>query len=309
MKLNVVSLRRVWYAFSVVLIGLSIVSVAVWGLRPGIDFTGGSLLAARFEDGRPASADLERVLKEANLDLGSLVIQPIGEKDAQIRLKSVSEEQHQQIVDALQKNYGRVVELRFDSVGPVIGEELRNKSIQGLLIVLLAILAYVAYVFRKVSAPVQSWKFGIVTIFTAFHDVIVPVGLFALLGHFYGVEVGTPFIAAILTILGYSITDTIVVMDRIRENLQKRSGPFEDLVAMSVRQTFLRSFSTSMTTILALLAIYLFGGASLHEFTLTLMVGIATGTYSSIFIASPLLVTWQKLAQKKGGVSRVASRA
>ena len=147
--------------------------------------------------------------------------------------------------------------------------------------------------------PVKSWKYGLVTIFTAFHDVIVPVGVFAFLGHFYGVEIGTAFIAAILTILGYSITDTIVVMDRIRENLQKLSGTFEDIVSKSVRQTYFRSFSTSMTTLLVLLAIHFFGGETLRDFTLALIIGITVGTYSSIFIASPLLVTWDRLSRKK----------
>jgi preprotein translocase subunit SecF len=180
-----------------------------------------------------------------------------------------------------------------------VGEELRKKSFQGLVVVLLAILAYVAYTFRKVSAPVQSWKYGLVTIFTAFHDVIVPLGVFAWLGHRYDVEVGTSFIAAILTILGYSITDTVVVLDRIRENLPKSDGTFAEIVERSVHQTFLRSINTSFTTLVTLAAVHFFGGSSLHDFTLTLMIGIGVGTYSSIFIASPLLVTWHKWSQRK----------
>lgn len=291
---NVITLRPVWYAVSGMLIGLSVLFLALWGLRPGIDFTGGSLLAIRFEDARPAMDAISGSVRSTLPDVGTVVVQPIGDGDAQIRVKALTESEHRAVTDALKKSFGRVTELRFDAVGPVIGEELRQKSLQSLGIVLLAILAYIAYVFRKVSAPVKSWKYGIVTIFTAFHDVVVPIGLFAFLGHMYGTEIGTPFIAALLTILGYSITDTIVVMDRIRENLQRRTGTFEEIVAASVRQTFLRSFNTSATTLLALAAIFFFGGASLHEFTLTLMVGIAVGTYSSIFIASPLLVSWQK---------------
>ena len=185
-----------------------------------------------------------------------------------------------------------------------MGEELRQKSIRGLVIVLLAIMAYVAYVFRKVSAPVQSWKYGLITIFTAFHDVIVPLGVFSALGHFKGIEVGSAFIAAILTILGYSITDTIVVMDRIRENLQKRQGAFSDIVEASVEQTYLRSLNTSLATLLTLAAIFFFGGATLHDFTLTLIIGIAVGTYSSIFIASPLLVSWDIWSKKRAAVKR-----
>jgi preprotein translocase subunit SecF len=277
---------------------LSIAFLSLWGLRQGLEFTGGSLLAVRFTQ-RPTVVEAERALADAQADLGTIIIQPVGDTDMQFRLKNVSEEQHQKSMEALKKAFGEVTELRFDTIGPVIGEELRQKSIQGLVLVLVGIMIYVAYAFRKVSAPIQSWKYGIVTIFTAFHDVIIPIGVFAWLGHYYGVEIGTAFIAAILTILGYSITDTIVVLDRVRENLQKRSGTFAELVDLSVRQTYLRSFNTSMTTLLTLSAIHFFGGQSLKDFTLTLMIGIAGGTYSSIFIASPLLVTWNNLSKRK----------
>jgi len=298
MKYNVITLRPAWYVLSGLMIGLSIAFLAVWGLKQGIDFTGGSLYVARFNP-RPSPVELEQVLQTSNLNLGSVVIQPVGDQDTQLRLRNLNEEEHQKLFQALKTKYPSATELRFDAIGPVIGEELRNKSIRGLAIVLAAIMLYVAYVFRKVSAPVQSWKYGLVTIFTAFHDVIVPVGVFSFLGHFYGVEIGTPFVAAILTIMGYSITDTIVVMDRIRENLQKTSGTFEEIVSNSVRQTYFRSFSTSMATLLTLFAIHFFGGESLRDFTLALIIGIAVGTYSSIFIASPLLVTWNKWTRRK----------
>lgn len=299
MKLPVLKFRSVWYLFSALMIGASVVFLAFWGLKQGVDFTGGSLILVRFDQTRPTIVELQRTLDEAGLQLGSVVIQPVGEQEAQFRLKTINEEQHETFLRVLGERHGQVSEQRFVSVGPVIGEELRRKSIQGMGITLLAILLYVAYAFRKVSAPVQSWKYGVVTIITAFHDVIVPLGVFAFLGWWRGTEIGTPFIAAILTILGYSITDTIVVMDRIRENLQKHTGTFEQIVERSVQQTFLRSFNTSMTTLLTLFAIYFFGGESLHEFTLTLIIGIAIGTYSSIFIASPLLVTWEQLVRKR----------
>ena len=298
MLLHVVKLRRAWYIVSGVTIGLSLAFLAMWGLKQGIDFTGGSLMAVRF-NARPSSADVQRVLDTSGVELGSVVIQPVADTDMQFRLKPLTEEQHASVFAALKKAYPAVSELRFDAIGPVVGEELRKKSIEGLVITLLAILIYVAYVFRKVSAPVQSWKYGLVTIFTAFHDVIIPMGVFAWLGHAHDVEVGTSFIAAILTILGYSITDTIVVLDRVRENLPKISGSFADIVEASVHQTFLRSLNTSLATLLTLTAVYLFGGSSLHEFTLTLIIGIAVGTYSSIFIASPLLVSWQLWVQKR----------
>lgn len=298
MKFHVVSWRAVWYILSGLMIGLSIAFLSIWGLKQGIDFTGGSLLAVRYEV-RPSPLEIQSDLDAAKLDVGSYVIQPVGETDAQIRLKNLTEDQHQKVLEALRANNKKVTELRFDAIGPVIGQELRDKSIKGLVIALAAIMLYVAFVFRKVSVPVQSWKYGLVTIFTAFHDVIVPMGVFAFMGHFYGTEIGTSFIAAILTILGYSITDTIVVMDRIRENLVKHSGTFEEIVERSVTQTFLRSFNTSMATLLTLFAIFFFGGQSLHEFTLTLIIGISVGTYSSIFVASPLLVSWNNFTHKK----------
>ncbi|HEU0051428.1 MAG TPA: protein translocase subunit SecF [Patescibacteria group bacterium] len=305
MKTTIVTLRPIWYLFSGILIVASIVSLAVWGLKQGIDFTGGSLLVVRFP-AQPAATDVRQTIDQAKLNLGEIVVQPIGSSDVQIRMKTVTEDQHQGILSALHAKYGNVTELSFDAIGPTIGQELRQKSIQGLLIVLAAILIYIAIVFRKVSFPVQSWKYGVVTIFTAFHDVIVPIGVFSVMGHFYGSEIGTPFIAAILTILGYSVTDTVVVMDRIRENLMKKDGTFEEIVSLSVRQTLLRSFSTSMATLLTLIAIHFWGGTSLREFTLTLIIGIAVGTYSSIFIASPLLVTWQKFANRKKVVTAKA---
>lgn len=296
--LNAVAFRRIWYVISAITIGLSLAFLAMWGLKQGIDFTGGTLMAVRFEE-RPSSADVQRVLEGSGVELGSVVIQPVAETDMQFRLKTLSEEEHEILLGALEKAYPATTELRFDAVGPVVGEELRKKSFQGLIVTLLAILAYVAYVFRKVSAPVQSWKYGLVTIFTAFHDMIVPLGVFAWLGHFYDVEVGTAFIAALLTILGYSITDTIVVLDRVRENLPKMSSSFAHIVEASVEQTYLRSFNTSATTLLTLFAVHFFGGASLRDFTLTLIIGIAVGTYSSIFIASPLLVTWHLWSEKR----------
>lgn len=303
---SVVSWRGLWFTISGIAIGLSIAALGMWGLRQGIEFTGGSLLVMRFEQ-RPSPADAAaEIQKTENVAVGSVVAQPVGETDLQFRMRSLGGEESRAVVDHLKKAYANSTELRFDAIGPVIGQELRKKSIQGLIVILLAVLVYVAYAFRKVSFPVKSWKYGVVTLIAAFHDVIVPLGVFAFLGHFYGVEIGTPFIAAILTIMGYSITDTIVVMDRLRENLQKTSGTFESVVDLSIRQTALRSFNTSMTTLLTLAAIFFFGGSSLHDFTLALIIGIAVGTYSSIFIASPLLVTWDKWTRGTTKAKKIA---
>lgn len=296
MAFRIVKYRPIWFAFSASLVGLSIAAFAVWGLKEGIDFTGGSLLTVQF-DNRPTTVEVERTL--APLELGSVVIQPVGDNQVNIRTKTLDEQTHTAVLKALNDAYGKAEQLRYDSIGPSIGAELRGKAWQALVVAFLAILAYIAYAFRKVSAPVQSWKYGIITVMQAFRDVMIPIGVFSVLGHFYGVEVGTPFIAAILTVLGYSITDCIVVMDRVRENLQKRSGSFEDIVELSIRQTALRSLYTSVSTLLTLTAIFFFGGASLHDFTLALIIGILVGTYSSIFVSAPTLVTVEQWGKRK----------
>jgi len=297
MTFSVTKYRAVWYAISATVLIASCISIAAFGLKQGIEFTGGSLMALRF-DQRPASAEVEQVLRDAVPELGAIIIQPAGETDVQIRLKTLAQEDRIKVQEAVKTKWPTSSELRFDAIGPVIGEELRKKSLQGLIVVLAAIMAYVAYAFRKVSAPVQSWKYGLITIGTAFHDVIVPLGVFSFLGYFSGVEIGTPFVAAILTILGYSITDTIVILDRVRENLTKVDGSFAHIIDISTRQSFLRSLNTSITTLLSLVAIYLFGGSSLHEFTLALIIGIGVGTYSSLFVAAPMLLTVDKLAKR-----------
>ena len=293
----IIKLRAFWYALSAVLVGGSIVCLAVFGLKQGIDFTGGSLLSVRFEKERPGPVEIEKAL--SSLNLGSITIQPVGDRDLNIRAKTLEEDAHQNVLATLRKSFATTTELEFNAIGPAVGQELRQKALTGLVIVFLSILAFIAWSFRRVTAPVASWKYGIVVILTAFHDVAVPIGIFALLGKFQNVEIGTSFIAAVLTIMGYSINDTIVVMDRIRENLLKTTGSFEEIVERSLRQTILRSFNTSMTTILSLTAVYFFGGESIKHFALALIAGIVTGTYSSIFIAAPLLVTWNRWTSRK----------
>lgn len=298
--MNIIKYRSLWYLISTVLIGASIVFVAVFGLKQGIDFAGGSLLVVRYGGERPTPVVVEKDV--ASLNLGGIVIQPVGDTDMSFRLKDMDEETHQKFLQQLKDKYGSVTELRFDSIGPVIGQELKSKSIFALVIVFVAIMIYIAFAFRKVAVPIASWKYGFITALTAFHDVIVPIGLFALLGKLHGLEVGTSFVAAILTVMGFSIHDTIVVLDRVRENLQRTSGVFETIVNTSLNQTIVRSINTTVATLLALVAVYLFGGASVRDFSLALIVGIAVGAYSSIFIAAPLLVTWYKFDFKRKSI-------
>ena len=298
--------RRIFFSISAILFAASIFASIFFaitdkstylGLKLGIDFTGGSLLQVDFKTERPANDKIKQEL--ASYDLGELNIQPIGEKGVIMRFKSVEEDTHQKILTAL-GGAEKVEEKSFESVGPVIGQELRNRSFWAIAIVILMIVIYIAYAFRKVSRPVASWRYGVAAIVALVHDVVLPTGFFIILGHFLGIEVGLLFVTAVLTILGFSVHDTIVVFDRIRENLRKGGfGDFENTVEASINQTIGRSITTSLVVMLTLLAVFLFGGLSVKYFSLTLLVGVFFGTYSSIFIASPLLVEWEKFRQKR----------
>jgi len=297
-EISFVGSRRVWFAFSAVLIAGSIAALAVFGLKLNIDFVGGSLIEAQFADQIPSNQELQKTLETAGFQ--NAVVQPSGEKKVILRMETLTEDQHQLVLKALGDAYKGIQEDRFDSIGPVIGKELRRTSIFGVAVTLALIGFYIAWAFRKVTEPVRSWKYGLLTVLCAFHDVIVPVGVFAVLGYFFHWEVGSAFIAAILTILGYSISDTVVVFDRTRENLLRRTGEsFGETVEKSIRQTYVRSINTSLTTILALVAIFVLGGESTRPFSLALLIGIAVGTYSSIFIASPALVAWEAWEAKR----------
>jgi preprotein translocase subunit SecF len=191
--------------------------------------------------------------------------------------------------------------LRFDSVGPVIGDETKQKSIWAIFLLIILILIYIAWAFRRISRPLKSWQYGVAAIIALVHDVLISMGAISLLGHFLNIEVGAPFVAALLTILGYSVNDTIVVFDRIRENILRKGSTFDfaEIINKSVAQTFVRSLNTSLTVLFALSAVFIFGGETIHYFALTLIIGIAVGTYSSIFIASPLLFSWSMLKLRK----------
>ncbi len=299
--LKIIQNRYIYFIFSGILIITSIVLLFTWGLKLGIDFTGGTLVELDFTN-RPDTHEVQLFLKNSDLALDEVKIQPSGDEELIIRTRTLTEDEHQKLLANLKEKYNEssIVENRFESIGPVIGEELKNKAVTAIIIVLITIILYVAYTFRKVSKPVASWKYGVAAIVALMHDVLVVIGLFVVLGHFYNVEVGILFVTALLTVLGYSVNDTIVVFDRIRENLIYRpKDTFIETVNHSVNETILRSINTSLTTLLVLLAVYLFGGVTIKNFILALIVGTLAGTYSSIFIASPLLVWWQKIGHKK----------
>lgn len=295
---RIIQNRKIWISISSLLVILSLVFTFMFGLKFGIDFTGGSILEVKYNEGRPSVAEVQEKL--SGVELNSLVIQPFGDDGMLLRFQEISEEKHQEVLSAIKKSKDGEVsleEMRFEAVGPSIGKELKVKSIYAIIFVVLAIVGYIAWVFRKVSRPISSWKYGIVANIALFHDVIITIGVFAILGKYFGVEVNTPFVAAILTVMGYSVNDTIVVFDRIRENLPISDDDFEDTVNRSVNQTIVRSLNTSMTTLLVLIAILIFGGDTIRSFVLALTVGIAVGTYSSIFLASPALVVWERLRE------------
>jgi len=296
--MTIIGMRKVTYSISGILVGASILALAVWGLKLGIDFTGGSLLEVEFAGARPENSAISEQLNKA--DIESAVIQPTGESGAILRFKDVNEETHQDILFALSK-LGEVQEKRFDSIGPTIGKELRRNSLWAIALVLLMIVIYIAFVFRGVSRPLSSWKYGVVAIIALFHDIIIPTGLFAYLGYFHGVEVDTLFVTALLTILGFSVHDTIVVFDRIRERLNSFQGKesFESTVEWSIRSTMTRSINTSLTVLLVMLALFFLGGVTTKFFSLAILVGVFFGVYSSIFIASALLVSWNKRLSTK----------
>jgi len=301
-KFNLVKNKNYFFAFSILLTALSLISLLMWGLKPGLDFTGGSLLEVDFRDGRPD----KQVLEEALIPLVEKpVLVPVEEKGLIVKMKAIDEGLHQEVLTALRgiggdsKDLTRIQEKRFEMIGPTVSADLRTKSFMAIVFVLLAIIAYIAFAFRKVSRPVSSWKYGVAAIIALFHDVVIPAGIFAVLGHFAGVEVDTLFVTAILTVLGFSVHDTIVVFDRIRENLLKHPREsFGEIVNLSVNQTFVRSINTSLTVLLVLVSSFFLGGESVKYFILALIIGVVFGTYSSIFIASSLLVAWNKMLKK-----------
>jgi preprotein translocase subunit SecF len=271
---------------------VAIIAILVWGLKPGIDLKGGSLLEVAYPDGRPEVSEIQEKLKP--LELGEVRIQPAGESEYVLRQRSLTQDEKEKIDDVL-ASFGTVKEVQYNSVGPSIGEELMRKAWWAIGLVSLCTVLFIAFAFRGVSKPVSSWKYGLVAILTLLHDILIPTGYFAYLGHTRGAEVGVLFIVALLTILGISINDTIVVFDRIRENLRlnedkRQHQEFEFVVWKSIKQTMARSINTSVTVIIMLVTLFVVGPESTKDFALTLTIGMIAGTYSSIFLASPMLV-------------------
>ncbi|PIT93289.1 MAG: protein translocase subunit SecF [Candidatus Harrisonbacteria bacterium CG10_big_fil_rev_8_21_14_0_10_38_8] len=293
--INIISKRKIFLTFSGLLVAISLIGLIAFGLQRGIDFTGGTLWQIQFEE---TSVTQEALSDFVTSEL-SLSYSKISQDDSGaffLKLGEITEADHQSYSQGIRSEFGNFNELRFESIGATIGKELSQKAIWAFIINLIAIALYVAYAFREVSYPVSSWKYAVITIVTLFHDAIIPIGVFTFLGYFMGVEIDTNFIVAILVVVGFSVHDTIVVFDRIRENIKVKNLNklgFPELVNQSVNETFARSINTSLTLVVVLVALYVLGASSLGYFILAILIGTITGTYSSIFLASPLLVAWQ----------------
>lgn len=298
MHLYVVQHRRLWYMISGALVIASLLAIAVFGLHPSIDFTGGSFMEFQFMGARPEKQAIQEQFDVAKIE--RVQLQPLGDTGFLARTPFLDAPTHTRLIEQMQKTYGDSWrEERFETIGPSISNELKSNTFYAIVLVSLAIVVYVAFAFRRVSQPISSWKYGVCAIIALLHDIIIPTGVFAVLGRVMGMEVDILFVTALLTILGFSVNDTIVTFDRIRENLLKRRhDAFEDIVNDSIDETLSRSINTTFTVLLSLVAVFFFGGDTTRFFALALIIGVLSGAYSSIFLASPLLVSWNRWSSR-----------
>jgi preprotein translocase subunit SecF len=295
--MQILKYKNILFIVSGIALAVSVYFMATGGLKFGVDFTGGSVLEFSYSGNVPDKADIEQTL--TGFDLGSPVLRNSGNNDFILKTKTIDEATKNQVQQALTFDSKYQVNInRFNTIGPTLGSELKSKALVALLIVILTITLFIAYAFRKVSTPVSSWKYGYATMIALVHDIVITIGVFAVLGNF-GYEIDSLFITAILVILGYSINDTIVVFDRVRDNLNqidenKREKEFDNVLNVSFNQTIVRSFNTSLTTLISLSVLYLMNIAVIKGFVLALIVGVISGTYSSIFLAVPILSLFKR---------------
>jgi preprotein translocase subunit SecF len=299
----IVKYRKIFYGLSILLIAISVFSFWKFGVSVGIDFTGGNLLEVTYPDGRPEKDLISESIKNAKFD--NVLVQPVGENGFSIKTQEINAEQKESLKKAVSlQGEVKIVEEKNTTIGPSAGEELVTKAYIAIIVVVALIVLFVTFAFRKVSEPVQSWKYGLATIIALGHDIVLPFGAFVIYSYYFGGQIDMLFVSALLAILGFSVHDTIVVFDRIRESLRlqkenRENDSFENIVGKSVTQTMGRSINTSLTTFIVLITFYILGPESTKHFTFTLMAGIIAGTYSSVFIASPILVTFNKLFKRK----------
>lgn len=297
----VIKYKKIFIAISLILVILSLVSISVLGINVGIDFKGGAITEVQYGGVAPTQEELISLM--GNLGLESVIVQPTGDSGYIIKTEDLSDNKHRELIDIISTEDGDLVEIGFNSVGPVVGQELARKAIVAVVLVSIAIIMFIAFAFRKVSKPVSSWKYGFIAIAALLHDVIIPVGVYTVLSYLYGAEVNSLFVVAALTIIGLSVADTIVIFDRVRENLKKESNvarvDFREIVGKSLTQSYMRSIATSLTSMLVVTSLIIWGPDSTKFFAIMLVTGMFFGTYSSVFLASPLLVLTKEMQDKK----------
>jgi preprotein translocase subunit SecF len=289
--LNIVAKRYWFFGISLLVIIPGVIAIILWGLPLAIDFTGGSLLEVRFESGVPPQpAEIVQLYEENQI--GDASVQTVGTNGISIRSKAISDETAAKLVEEMTSRFNvPVTILRFGSVGPAVGSEVAQRAAGAVGLAALGILLFITYAFRGVP---NAFRYGVAAILAMIHDVAVVLGIEAFLGHLLGWEVDALFLTALLTVIGFSVHDSIVVFDRIRENQKiHRRLDFETLVNHSIVQTLDRSINTQLTVMLTLLALLLFGGVTTRHFVTILLIGVFSGTYSSIFNAAPILVVWE----------------
>lgn len=295
--MNLIKTFRFWISLSAILIAVGIVAIFMYGYHTGVDFSGGTIFELQVAQPKVVETDAKLAITEAyknkiNLEVA---VQSEGNDRYFIRSTQINNDQKNSLIAILQEKFDQVNELRFETVDPTIGADVVRKAILALILAVIGILLYVAYAFRRVPGEVSAWRFGSAAVLALVHDVLILLGIYAIVGKFWGAEVDSMFITALLTLIGFSVHDTIVTFDRVRENLRRRAG--EDLVILlndSIIETIVRSINTSFTLFLVLVAMFFFGGPTLKFFTLAMIIGVVVGTYSSVFIASPLLLAGYK---------------
>lgn len=302
--MNLIKYKNWFFVLSLALIIPGTVALLTWGLKLGIDFSGGTLWEVEFtEESKTDIQNFQTFLNEQNAQVSQVA--STKENALLVRMRITDENEINEIRGKVQGQFGEVNNLRLETVGPTISKELTQKAITALGLAIIAIVIYITWSFRTVPKPTSSIAFGVTTVFALVHDVLVVVGVFAILGHFFEIEIDTLFITALLTVVGFSVHDTIVVFDRIRENLKKHKElAFETVVNNSLLETMARSLNTSLTAVFVLIALLLFGGETIRVFVLALLIGVVSGTYSSIFNAAPLLVVWHNLRRENKNLRR-----
>src|SRR6266481_97251 len=304
--------RKIFFMITGALLAVAIGAIALFGLPLSIDFKGGSLLEVSYTAARPSLDSLKTEVDQ--LSLGEVSLRESGGNGVILRTRTLTPEEHTAVLTTLSESgKSPLTELRFNSIGPALGAELGLKSLYALLAVIAAIMLYIAWAFRRVSRTVSSWVYGGIVVVILVHDVIIPTGFYAILAHFTGAQVDSLFVVALLAILGYSVNDTIVIFDRVREHLHsneehKVKESFEVTVGTSVTETLGRSINTSLTVILALLALVFIGSPATVNFAWVLLVGVVAGTYSSILLAAPLLVPLANKFSKEAPASGTSGK-